>query len=127
MNAERIRELLAAKADALIRRDAGELDALIHSSFLYCNVGGQVLDKPGYIDAYCASGRVVFLSQKVSDLLVVGFDGFTVANMTLDDRYVADGRTMEAKYRSLCVFSVAPTGDFYWAAGQTMAWSEARS
>jgi len=127
MNAERIRELLAAKADALIRRDAGGLDALIHPSFLYCNVGGQVLDKPGYIDAYCASGRVVFLSQKVSDLLVAGFDGFTVANMTLDDRYVADGRTVEAKYRSLCVFSIAPTGGLYWAAGQTMAWSEARS
>jgi len=126
MSAERILGLFAAKADALVRRDASSLAALIHPSFLYANVGGQVFDKAGYIDAYCTSGRVVFLSQKTSDLRAAEFEGFTVANMTLDDRYLADGQTVEARYRSLCVFSITATGDLRWAAGQTMAWPEAR-
>jgi hypothetical protein len=47
-----IRALLAAKADALVRRDSAALSSMIDSSFVYVNASGIVLDKAKYIDVY---------------------------------------------------------------------------
>ena len=117
---DQIRGVLAAKAEALVRRASVDLAALIHPDFIYVNAGGKTLDKPSYIDAYCVSGRVVFLDQQIAELQVKQFDGFAVATLIVNDKFSAGGRVVDARYRSLCVFSEAG-GLWLWAAGQTMA------
>lgn len=115
-----IQQILEAKADALIRRAADNLAALLHPDFIYVNAGGTTFDKAGYIDTYCASGKVVFAEQQISDLHVKPFASFTVATFTVNDSFTAGGRAVSATYRSLCVFSHIE-GRWLWAAGQTMA------
>ena len=78
------------------------------------------LSKAGYIETYCTSGTILFLSQQVSDLRIMPFDGFAVATMVLDDSFQADGQAVTGRFRSLCVFSVVE-GRWQWTAGQTMA------
>jgi hypothetical protein len=117
---DQIRTLLAAKADAVIRRAPEELEPLIHVDFIYVNASGSRFDKAGYIEAYCVSGKIVFREQKVSELEVKPFDGFAVATMVLNDRFSVGGRDVTATYRSLCVFSRA-IDRWQWVAGQTMA------
>jgi hypothetical protein len=117
---EQVEKLLTAKADALVRRSAEDLAALLHPDFTYVNAGGFKFDKAGYIFFGCTSGRIIFSEQKFSALEVKPFAGFAVATMTLHDRFLSQGRPVAATYRSLCVFSVS--GDeWLWAAGQTMA------
>jgi len=112
---DQIRTLLAAKADAVIRRAPEELEPLIHADFIYVNASGSRFDK-----AYCVSGKIVFREQKVSELEVKPFDGFAVATMVLNDRFSVGGRDVTATYRSLCVFS-RTIDRWQWVAGQTMA------
>ncbi len=119
MIADQIHRILLAKADALIRRDALDLAALIHPNFVYVNAGGE-FDKNSYIDTYCVSGQVVFLEQKISELRIKQFDGFAVATLVLNDRFVASEQIVEGSYQSLCVFKVSEE-EWRWAAGQTMA------
>ncbi len=116
---EAIRKLLAAKADALMRRSADELAALIHADFVYVNASGTRFDRAGYIETYCRSGKVVFRSQQVDDLNVKLFPGFLVATMILRDQFSAGGQNIRATYRSLGVYSELD-GKWLWAAGQTM-------
>lgn len=116
---EAIRELLAAKADVLVRRSADDLATLIHADFVYVNASGTRFDKAGYVETYCRSGKVVFRSQQVADLEVKRFPNFLVATMILRDQFSAGGREIRATYRSLGVFSEA-NGKWLWAAGQTM-------
>lgn len=111
--------MLEAKAEALVARQAGHLDALIHDDFVYVNVGGRTFDKASYIEAYCTSGRVVFTQQRISDLLVKLIDGFAVATLSINDEFRIDGRAVSGRYHSLCVFS-QPAGRWLWTAGQTM-------
>ena len=118
MIADDIRELLAAKAAALVRRSAGDLERLIDPGFVYVNAAGRIFDKHGYIDTYCESGRVVFRRQEVADLQVSVFPGFAVATMQVDDAFEVDGATVERRLRSLGVFSHSD-GHWLWAAGQT--------
>ncbi|WP_296331231.1 nuclear transport factor 2 family protein [Reyranella sp.] len=119
MPADAIRQVLAAKADAMVRRSAETLTALLHDDFIYVNAGGTRFDKLGYIETYCTSGKVVFHEQEIDDLLVGEFPGFAVATLTVRDRFNAGGREVLATYRSLCVFTDA-NGKWLWAAGQTM-------
>jgi hypothetical protein len=114
-----VRQILEAKAEALIRRQSDGLEALLHPDFVYVNARGTTFDKAGYIDTYCASGKVVFAEQQISDLHVKPFAGFAVATFTASDRFTADGRAVSTTYRSLCVFSHIE-GRWLWAAGQTM-------
>jgi len=115
-----IRELLSAKADALVRGAADDLAALIHPDFVYVNASGVTLDKAGYIQTYCSSGKVVFSEQQFSDLVARQFDGFIVATLIVRDRFSVGGRDVAGTYRSLCVFSNAGER-WQWVAGQTMA------
>lgn len=116
---DEIRRILDAKTEAVIRRDPAALDALLDRDFVYLNASGRSLDKAGYIETYCVSDQVVFLSQRITDLEVRPHDGFAVATLTLHDRFQVHGRVIEGDYRSLCVFKM--TGDSWrWAAGQTM-------
>jgi hypothetical protein len=55
----------------------------------------------------------------VSDLDVREFDGFAVATMLLNDRYLFEGKEVAETYRSLCVFS-KKAGHWQRIAGQTM-------
>ncbi len=50
MLADPIARLLEAKADALVRRSAADLAALLHPGFVSVNAGGKRFDKAGYID-----------------------------------------------------------------------------
>lgn len=118
--ADQVRSVLLAKADALVRRAHDDLAALIHADFVYVNAGGRAFGKAGYIETYCTSGTILFLSQQVSDLRITPFDGFAVATMVLDDSLQADGQVVTGRFHSLCVFSVVE-GRWQWAAGQTMA------
>ena len=113
-----IRDVLRAKADAIVRRAAGRLDRLIHTDFVYVNAGGRSFDKAGYIEFFCSSGKIVFEEQRVSDLTVQAFPGTAVATFIAHDRFVAGGQTIEATYQSLCVFIEGAQG-WQWVAGQT--------
>jgi hypothetical protein len=105
MVADEIRTVLEAKADALVRRAAADLAALIDSGFVYVNARGGRFDRAGYVETYCASGRVVFSEQRFSDLEVRPFAAFAVATTTVNDRFVSDGREFIGAYRALCVCS----------------------
>ena len=111
--------VLLAKADALSRRSADDMAALLHPDFVYVTAGGYKLDKAGYIDNGCTSGRLIFRSQKVSELDVRQFGNTAVATMVLDDHFALEGREIKATFKSLCVFA-RQDGRWLWAAGQTM-------
>ena len=119
MVADEIRIVLAAKADALVRRSADDLATLLHPDFVYVNASGRKLDKAAYIDVGCISGRLIFRDQQVNELDVRQFDDFAVATMLLNDRFVFEGKEVSETYRSLCVFS-KKAGHWQWIAGQTM-------
>ena len=119
MITEEIRAVLLAKADALLRRSADDMATLLHPDFVYVNAGGYKLDKAQYIDNGCTSGRIVFRSQKVSELDVRRLGGVAVATMVLDDQFALEGREITATFKSLCVFT-KEDGRWLWAAGQTM-------
>ena len=119
MITEEIRTVLSAKADALLRRSADDMAALLHPGFVYVNAAGYKLDKADYIKLGIASGKMIFRSQKVSELDVRQFGDCAVATMTLDDQFALDGREITATYRSLCVFT-KEHGRWLWSAGQTM-------
>jgi uncharacterized protein (TIGR02246 family) len=114
-----IRAVLNAKADALLRRSADDMAALLHPDFVYVSVSGRKSDKAGYIETGCTSGRLVFRSQKVSDLAVRLFGDTAVATMVLDDHFLSQGEEIKATFKSLCVFT-RKDGKWLWCAGQTM-------
>ena len=113
-----IGELLLAKAEAIVDRAADKLDALIHPDFVYVNAAGRSFDKAGYIDAYCTSGKIVFAEQRISSLTVQASRGVAEATFVAHDRFVIDGKTVDATYQSMCVFTAGPQG-WQWVAGQT--------
>jgi hypothetical protein len=115
-----VRKILTTKADAIVRRAADDLAALLHPDFIYVNASGKTFGKTDYIETYCTSGRVVFTEQRISDLAVREFTGFAVATLAVHDKFTAGGREISATYRSLCAFS-NDKGRWLWAAGQTMA------
>src|SRR5689334_9706611 len=117
MVAEEISAVLSAKADALLRRSADDMAALLHPDFVYVNAAGYKLDRADYIKLGVTSGKMIFRSQKVSDLDVRPFGDCAVATMTLDDQFALDGREITATYRSLCVF-IKQDGRWLWSAGQ---------
>ena len=98
--------MLLAKADAIVHRAAGTLDALIHPDFVYVNAAGRSFDKAGYIDAYCLSGKIVFAEQRISELSVqASSPASAVATFVAHDRFLIDGADRRATYQSMCVFS----------------------
>jgi uncharacterized protein (TIGR02246 family) len=119
MITDEIRALLAAKADALLRRSADDMASLLHPDFVYVNAGGYKLDKAQYIENGCTSGRIAFRSQKVSELDVRQLGDIAVATMVLDDQFALEGREITATFKSLCVFAKRD-GRWLWLAGQTM-------
>lgn len=116
--AERIHEILLAKADAIVHRAAGRLGDLIHPDFVYVNAAGRTFDKAGYIETYCTSGKIAFEAQRFSNLSVQVSPGVAEATFVSHDSFVVDGRTIAATYQSLCVFVEGPNG-WQWIAGQT--------
>lgn len=119
MLTDEIHAVLLAKADALRRRSADDMAALLHADFVYVTAGGYKFDKAGYIENGCTSGRLIFRSQKVSDLDVRQLGDVAVATMVLDDHFAMGGREIIATFKSLCVFKKTD-GRWLWAAGQTM-------
>ena len=119
MIAEQIRAVIVGKANALIRKDANHLSALLHPSFLYVNARGMSFDKESFIESFCLSDTLRFERQDVSDLQVREHAGFAVAAMVLDEVFFFEGKTTNAVYRSFCIFPKL-AGRWYWAGGQTM-------
>ncbi len=119
MIAEEIRAVLTAKAEALASHSADDMAALLHPEFVYVTAGGYKFDKDGYVENGFTSGRMVFHSQKVSELDVRQFGDTAVATMMLDDHFTLDGREVKATFKSLCVFT-RKDGRWLWSAGQTM-------
>lgn len=117
---DEIRVVLEAKAKALIARQASHLDALLHDDFVYVNAGGRTFDKVSYIEAYCTSGRVVFVRQSISNLSVKLIDRFVIATFSINDEFRIDARIVSGRYQALCVFSQS-ADRWLWTAGQTMA------
>jgi hypothetical protein len=117
--AEHIRQVLEAKAEALVSRNHRALDDLIDAEFTYLNAGGRLFDKSGYIDAYCQSGALCFVEQRVSDLSIKPLDGLAIATMSLADTFRVDGRIVGGRFKSLAVFRHS-SGRWRWLAGQTM-------
>jgi ketosteroid isomerase-like protein len=118
MSADSIRQVLLAKADAMVRRASPSLAALLHDDFVYVNASGTSFDKTAYIETYCTSGKVVFREQQIDALSVREFPGFAVTMLMVRDQFSAGGRDVRATYRSLCVFADV-NGKWLWAAGQT--------
>ena len=114
-----IRAVLTAKAQALSRRSADDMAALLHPDFVYITGGGHKFDKAGYIENGCTSGRLVFRSQRVSEIDVRQFGDAAVATMVLDDHFALEGREINATFKSLCVLT-RKEGRWLWSAGQTM-------
>jgi len=119
MITEEIQAVLTAKADALLRRSADDMANLLHPDFVYVTAGGYKIDKVQYINNGCTSGRMVFRSQKVSELDVRQLGDVAVATMVLDDQFALEGREIIATFKSLCVFT-KKDGRWLWLAGQTM-------
>ena len=117
--AEQIRQVLEAKAHALVSRDHRALDELIDADFTYLNAGGRVFDKTDYIEAYCRSGALRFVEQEISELAVKPLDGLAVATMSLADTFRIEERVVSGRFKSLAVFRLA-SGRWRWLAGQTM-------
>lgn len=117
--AEQIRQVLEAKAKALVGGDHRALEELIDADFTYLNAGGRLFDKPGYIEAYCRSGALLFVEQEISELTVKHLDGLAIATMSLADRFRIDGRIVSGRFKSLAVFRLS-SRSWRWLAGQTM-------
>lgn len=115
---EEIRTVVAAKSDALVRRAPDDISTLIHPDFLYVTAGGKTLTKADYIDV-AINGKVIYRSQKVSDLEVRLFGTTAVASMITHDQYVIDDREITASFYALSVFSYTD-GRWLWIGGQTM-------
>jgi len=117
---DEIRAVITAKADALIRKDAARLETLLHLDFLYVNARGMSFDKAGYIENFCLSDQLRFERQDIAELKVkASFPGFALATMVLNERYLFEGRTQDAVFRSFCVF-ISDGGGWRWVGGQTM-------
>ena len=115
---EEIRAALAAKANALVRRSADDMAALMHPDFVHVTAGGRTLTKADYIDVFIRSANVVYHSQEVRELEVHLYGTVAVATMIVDDRCSIDGREITETFHALSVFAYTD-GRWLWAAGQT--------
>ena len=95
-----------------------------NAPFVYVNAGARRFDKPGYVDAFCTSGRILFLVQRVSELEVRRVDAVATTTMTILDELSIDGRAVAGRHRSLCVFLRSSDG-WRWLTSQTAAVAEA--
>ena len=118
MIVEEIRALLAAKSDALVRRSAEDITALLHPNFLLVTAGGKTIGRADYIDVGI-TGTLVYHGQKIRELEVRVFDDAAVASMLVDDWFTIDGREIIQTYRNLSVFTRLD-GRWVWAANQAM-------
>ena len=118
MIVEEIRAFLAAKADALVRRSAADITALLHPNFLLVTAGGKTIGRADYIDVGI-TGTLVYHGQKIRELEVRVFDDAAVASMLVDDWFTIDGREIIQTYRNLSVFTRLD-GRWVWAANQAM-------
>ena len=121
--AEHVRQVLEAKAEALVGRNHHALDELIDAEFTYLNADGKLFDKAGYIEAYCLSGALCFVEQQTSELAVKPLDGLAIATMSLADTFRIDGQIVSGRFRSLAVLRPS-SGRWRWLAGQTMRASD---
>ena len=83
------------------------------------DAGGRTFDKAGYIEAYCTSGKVLFLQQRIAHLTVKMIDSVAVATLSIHDELRIENRMVSGHHRFLCVFSQT-SGRWLWTAGQTV-------
>lgn len=117
---DEIAALFAARAEALVRGDAGFFRRLLAEEFRYTNASGVAFDRAGYIDFYIESGHAKWQSQEWDELEVQLIGGVAVATCRLHDRATFDGTALDARFRSTQVF-VKRGGEWRYVAGQTTA------
>jgi hypothetical protein len=115
---EEIRAAIVAKSNALVRRSADDIAALIHPDFFLVTAGGKTLTKADYIDV-AVRGKFVYQNQRVRELEVRLFGTTAVASMLMDDQYTIEGRPVTETFYGLSVFTYVE-GRWLWAASQTM-------
>jgi ketosteroid isomerase-like protein len=117
---EEIAALFAARADALVRGDAGFFRRLLDEDFRYTNASGAVFDRAGYLEFYLESGRARWQSQAWDELDVRLVGDVAIATCRLHDRATFDGAELDARFRSTQVF-VKRDREWRYVAGQTTA------
>jgi hypothetical protein len=117
---EQIRNVLTAKAEALVKQDARVLTEILDDSFVYVNSSGNRSKKQQYIGLCCTSGKMKFLSQSFENIEVQDFGPFAVATLIVHDEFDYSGKSHSGVFRSLCVFKKYGQ-KWLWAAGQTMS------
>ncbi len=117
--ADQLAEVLRRKADALASRSEPALRALMHPAFLYVTAAGRILDRNGYIAAYCASGPTQIRHQDAEILAVSDLGECALAALRLRDDVEIDGQPEAWSLRSFAVFRRAEAG-WLWAGGQTV-------
>lgn len=117
---EEINRLFAARAEALVRGDAGFFRQLLDEEFRYTNASGAVFDRAGYLEFYLESGRARWQAQEWDDLRVQFVGDVAIATCRLHDRATFDGAVLDARFRSTQVF-VKRGGQWRYLAGQTTA------
>ena len=115
---EEIAAVFAARAEALVRGDAGFFRRLLDDEFTYTNASGAMFDRAGYIEFYLESGRAKWQAQEWDELEVRLVGGVVVATCRLHDRASFDGAELDARFRSTQVF-VKRGGEWRYLAGQT--------
>lgn len=116
---DEIEVILNLKANALIRRDEETLRNILNVNFTYINANGDVFNKEDYIKAYCTSGSVIFIDQKIKDMMMKLFNGFAICTMIINDTLMVKGVPVLGNYFSLSVFSLE-FESWQWVAGQTV-------
>src|SRR5689334_21129496 len=101
---EEIRAAVAAQSRALMRRSADDMDALIHSDFLFVTAGGKTLTKADYIDV-AVNSQFVYHNQQVKELDIQRFGTTTVASMVVEDEFTIDELVVSATFIGLSVFT----------------------
>jgi hypothetical protein len=113
-----IAALFAARAEALVRGDAGFFRRLLDEEFRYTNASGAVFDRAGYLVFYLESGRARWQSQEWDELDVQVHGDVAVATCRLHDRATFDGEALDARFRSTQVFA-RRDGEWRYVAGHT--------
>lgn len=115
-----IAALFAARAEALVRGDAGYFRRLLAAEFRYTNASGSVFDRAGYLAFYLESGRAKWRSQEWDELDVQVHGDVAVATCRLHDVATFDGEPLDARFRSTQVFA-RRDGAWRYVAGHTSA------
>jgi hypothetical protein len=115
---EEIVRQATARALALVRRDAGAMEALLSSDFVYTNSSGIVMGKREYIEAYVLAPSVSWKRQNLTaeHVTIVGDTAIVVGRVRDEARF--GDFTLDAEFRTTQVYR-RTDGSWRYLAGHT--------